>query len=160
MRRKNFLKYIMCVFCVGYMFSCTSAPLFKSKDDCISYIKSQHQRTNGCPGMSDQPNDYKWLRWISEQNGEMLNGTVSITFVNYTNDEVDYMINYNYSLYDRWIGFGEIPYNTEHKYEVSRLWHISKGNKNRPVLEFVSGRVHEYREESGPYNRIDITYDE
>lgn len=126
----------------------------------MSFIKNKHHNAAFCPGFNSKPDGYHWIKWDSGYEGEMLNGKITITILSLSEEEVTYKLHYKYFLMDEWVGPGNIRYGTEHHYDVSRTWCITKGNNNRPVSRQILGKVHEYRDSHGPLKRIDRRYTE
>lgn len=158
--RRQLLSLLLLSVAFAFLFPACNRPLFRSEDECLSFIKRKHYDCAYCPGFNSKPDGYHWLEWGSGYEGEMLNGKVIITIISYSEEEVTYRLDYKYHLMDEWTGPGNIRYGTEHYYDVSRVWRITKDDNNRPVSKKISGKVHEYRDSHGPLKRINNHYNE
>lgn len=158
--KRSLFSFVIISVALAFVLSSCSGPLFRNEEECLSFIKRKHYDAAYCPGFKSKPDGYHWLEWGNEYEGEMLNGKVKITILSFSDEEVTYKLDYKYYLMDEWTGPGNIGYGTEHHYDVSRMWRITKGNNNRPVSKKTSGKVHEYRDSHGPLKRIDTYYDE
>lgn len=158
--RRQLLSLIFLSVAFIFLLPACSGPLFKDENECLSFIKRKHYDAAYCPGFESKPDNYHWLEWDNGYEGKMLNGKVRITILSYSDEEVTYRLDYKYHLMDEWTGPGGIGYGTEHYYDVSRLWHITKNERNRPVSKKISGEVHEYRDSHGPLKRINNHYKE